>query len=134
MKKFERVVKKYYEGLDEGKILAFKCKRCGEYTFPPVYACAKCSGTDMEWMEISGEAKLINFAMPGGMGVAPENQPLLPYGLGFVELSEGPRFSAMVLGLSNENRKEIADHLPVPVKAEMVQRDGFKTIVFRLKG
>lgn len=133
MKKLQLVVKKWYEALDESKMMAFRCNRCGAYEFPPVYCCNSCSGTDMEWTEISGNAKLLDFVLPSPFFVQPENEYLMPYCLGSVELEEGPRFNALVPGVSKENKKEMNDKLPIPLIAETVQRDGFKTIIFRIR-
>ena len=133
MKKGELIVKKWYEALDESKMMAFKCKRCGAYEFPPVPCCNSCSGTDMEWTEISGNAKMLDFFLPNMLSRKPENEHLMPYCYASIELEEGPRFNAYVLGVSRENKKEMNDKLPIPVKAEILQRDGFRTVVFRIK-
>ena len=133
MKIGERVVKKWYDALEEDKMLGLKCNRCGAYEFPPVYCCNSCSSTDMEWAEISGNAKLLDFVLPSQLLAKPEFQPLMPYCLGSVELEEGSRFSALVLGVSKDNKKEMDDKLPIPIKAEILQRDGFKSVVFRIK-
>ena len=42
MIKLEKVVQRFYEGLEEGKFLGRKCPVCGNVEFPPVYACNKC--------------------------------------------------------------------------------------------
>ena len=49
--KLEKVVEKFYEGLEEGKFLGRKCTECGAVEFPPVYACNTCGCMDMEWVE-----------------------------------------------------------------------------------
>jgi len=129
----ELVVKRWYEALDEGKILAKKCKRCGAYEYPPVYCCNICSGSEMEWAEISGDAMVTEFVLPGVMNSIPEDNDLMPYAIGVVELKEGPSVRTTICGLSKANEKEIKENLPFPAKAEMVQREGYKTVVFRIK-
>ena len=37
--KLEKVVQKFYESLDEGKMMGRKCTACGNVEFPPVFAC-----------------------------------------------------------------------------------------------
>ena len=44
--KLEKVVQKFYEGLEEGKILGRKCPVCGAVEFPPVYACNTCGNLE----------------------------------------------------------------------------------------
>ena len=129
----EPIVKRYYEALDEGKILGVKCKRCGSYEFPPLPVCNNCSSTDMEWAEVSGEGKLLEFTMPAAMTKAPEWEHMKPYCFGNVQLNEGPSLTSVVLGVSDENEADIDKNLPFPVEAETVQWDGFKSVAFRIK-
>ena len=125
----ERAVKKFYDGLEEGKFYAAKCPRCGHYEFPPVYVCNVCSCMDTEWAEISGRGKLLSFVINGPL--SPRESE--PYRLGVVELEEGTQLQAIVFGVSKRNEAEINAKLPVPVKVEALQRDGFKTIAFRIQ-
>jgi uncharacterized OB-fold protein len=128
------VVKRWYDALNEDKMLGLKCARCGALEFPPVCCCNSCSGIDMEWTEISGKAKMLDFVLPSPLFLKEESADLGPYCYGTVELDEGPRFNAIVVGVSNENAQEMNTKLPLPVNAEIVQRDGFRTLVFRLAG
>lgn len=129
MKKYERVVKKWYDALEEGKFLATKCERCGSYEFPPLYCCNSCGGMEMVWEEISGNAKLLSFVLNGPMSESEKE----PYCLGCVQLEEGTTFNAIVFGLNKQNAKEINSRLPVPLKIETLQREGYKTIAFRVQ-
>lgn len=126
--KYERVVKKWYDSLEEGKILATKCVRCGAYEFPPLYSCNACGAHDMEWEEISGDAMLESFVLNGPMDADYGDR----YSLGYVRLKEGTILTAIVFGVSKKNADEVNKRLPAPLKAEIFQRDGFKTIAFRL--
>jgi uncharacterized OB-fold protein len=126
--KYERVVKKWYDSLEEGKILATKCARCGAYEFPPLYSCNTCGAHDMEWEEISGDATLESFVLNGPMDADYGDR----YSLGYVRIKEGTILTAIVFGVSKKNADEVNKKLPAPLKAEIFQRDGFKTIAFRL--
>lgn len=128
----EKVVEKFYQGLEEGKILGKKCTKCGAVEFPPVYACNTCGGWDMEWVEISGKAKLHSIVMPAALSTKPEYKALGKYAYGEVELEEGSRLNAVVRGINKKKRNELSDKLPVDVKAAIYQRDGYKTVVFDL--
>ncbi|MDD7643028.1 MAG: zinc ribbon domain-containing protein [bacterium] len=128
----EKVVEKFYQGLEEGKILGKKCAKCGAVEFPPVYACNTCGGWDMEWVEISGKAKLHSIVMPAALSTKPEYKALGKYAYGEVELEEGSRLNAVVRGINKKKRNELSDKLPVDVKAAIYQRDGYKTVVFDL--
>ena len=84
---------------------------------------------DTEWAEISGRGKLLSFVINGPL--SPRESE--PYSLGVVELEEGTQLQAIVFGVSKRNEAEINAKLPVPVKVEALQRDGFKTIAFRIQ-
>lgn len=130
--KLEKVVEKFYEGLEEGKFLGRKCKECGAVEFPPVYACNTCGCMDMEWVEISGKAVMKSIVMPAALSSKPEYSQMGPIAYGEVEIEEGASFNAVVKGINKKKRKELLEKLPIPVHAEIFQRDGYKTVVFAL--
>jgi uncharacterized OB-fold protein len=126
--KLEKVVKTFYDNLEEGKITGKKCKCCGSVEFPPTYACNACGSTDLEWVEMSGKAQLHSVIMPAVLSTRPDWKPLAPYAFGDVEMEEGAELNGMVQGITKKNRKEILEKLPVPLKAKIVQMDGYKTV------
>lgn len=128
IKKYERVVKRWYDALEEGKILAAKCDHCGAVEFPPLYSCNECRNHDMSWIEISGEATLESFVLSGPMDPDYGER----YSLSYVRLKEGKILTAIVFGVTKKNADEVNARLPAPVKAEIIQRDGYKTVAFRL--
>ena len=132
--KLEKVTQTFYENLEEGKILGRKCPKCGAVEFPPVYACNSCGCWDMEWVEISGKAKMHSIVMPAPLSTKPEYKALGKYAYGEIELEEGSRFNGVVRGMTKKKRKQFLEEgkLPLPVKAAIYQRDGYKTVVFDL--
>ena len=70
--------------------------------------------------------------MPAALSSKPEYADLGAYAYGEVELEEGSRFNAVVKGMTKKKRKVLLDQLPIPVHAEIFQRDGYKTVVFAL--
>ena len=130
--KLEKVVEKFYEGPEEGKFLGRKCTECGAVEFPPVYACNTCGCMDMEWVEISGKAVMKSIVMPAALSSKPEYSQMGQIAYGEVQIEEGASFNAVVKGINKKKRKELLDKLPVPVHAEIFQRDGYKTVVFAL--
>ena len=120
--KLEKVVEKFYLGLEEGKILGRKCPKCGNVEFPPVYACNAC-----------GKAKLHSIVLTAEISSKPEYKKFKKFCYGEIELEEGSRFNGVVLGVSKKNRKELAAKLPLDIHAKIVERDiGVKTVVFEL--
>lgn len=130
--KMEPIVQRFYNSLEEGKIEGRRCKECGALEFPPVICCNICSSTDMEWIEIDGNAKMTDFVLASALSTKPENQDLMPYCLACVELKEGTALNAIVCGVNKKNKAELLERMPVPVKARIVQREGFKSVIFDL--
>lgn len=130
--KLEKVVEKFYQGLEEGKFLGRKCPECGAVEFPPVYACNKCGCMETEWVEVSGKAKMKSIVMPAALSSKPEYKQMGHYAYGEIELEEGATFNGVVKGINKKKRKELVGKLPVSVHAETFQRDGYKTVVFAL--
>jgi uncharacterized OB-fold protein len=56
-------IMQFFKGLEDGKIRATKCKKCGEIYFPPQADCSKCMGKDMEWIDLDGESSLETFTI-----------------------------------------------------------------------
>ncbi len=54
-------VKRFFEGLSEGKVYATRCRKCGEMYFPPQAICPRCRSSEVEWVELSGEGKLLTY-------------------------------------------------------------------------
>ncbi|MCQ4701728.1 zinc ribbon domain-containing protein [[Ruminococcus] gnavus] len=131
--KLEKVVEKFYLGLEEGKILGRKCPECGNVEFPPVYACNACGSYETEWYEIRGKAKLHSIVLPAALSSKPEYKKMGKFAYGEVELEEGTRLNAVVRGISKKNRAELTEKLPLNIHASIIERDGgFKTVVFDL--
>ena len=132
--KLEKVVQTFYENLEAGKITGKKCTKCGNVEFPPVYACNKCGCWDLEWVEISGKAKLHSIVLPAALSSKSEYKAMGKFAYGEVELEEGTRLNAVVRGINRKKRNELLEKgLPVNIHAAIWQREaGYKTVVFEL--
>ena len=131
----EKVVRKYYEALEEGKILGKKCKRCGHIEWTPFYACNACGCNDMEWVEMSGKGEITSIILPAVLNAKPENNDLMPYAFTTVTM-DGAEQNAIVQGVTKENANDLWAAMPVPVRAKIIDRGApektFKTVVFEL--
>ncbi len=102
--------------LREGKLMATRCKDCRTHYLPPQAICLRCHGDHMEWVETSGKGKLVAFT---AIGVGPSFMVQAGYGrdnpyvTGIVELQEGLKISARILGV--DARKPETIHLGEPV-------------------
>lgn len=113
----------FNEYLGEKKLMASKCTKCGALYVPPRPLCNKCFGSEMEWAEMKGKGKLAAFTT---IAIAPtlmieegygrDN----PYCTGVVELAEGPKISARILGVDAKKPEEIK--IGTPLAVDFVER------------
>lgn len=88
----EKVVETFYENLEKGKITGKRCTKCGAVEFPPVYACNSCGCWDMEWVEISGKAKMRSIVMPAPLSMKPEYKAMGKFAYGESTRRSGKKF------------------------------------------
>ena len=109
--------------LEEEKLMGARCTGCKTLFVPPRAICAKCHGSEMEWMETRGEGQLVAFTCisigPPAMveeGYDRNN----PYCSGAVELAEGPRVVARIEGVDTLHPETIK--IGMPVKAAFLHQ------------
>lgn len=109
--------------LAEGKLMGARCLGCGALFVPPRAICTKCHGSEMEWVETSGEGRLVAFTCisigPPAM-IAEGYDRNNPYCSGAVELTEGPRVVAQIEGVDTRNPETIK--VGMPVKATFLRQ------------
>ena len=49
--------------LEQGKVMATRCKKCDSSYFPPKMDCPRCSSSDVDWFEITGSGKLATYTV-----------------------------------------------------------------------
>lgn len=128
--KLECITRHFYDELDQGRIVGRKCPVCGNIEFPPHPACNACGNLETEWVELSGKGVVTGLILASGM---PNKRMdiLRPCAFGVIELEEGgDEFNAVVRGVTEEKEPELQKKLPLPVKAAIVQREGYKSVVF----
>ena len=75
--------------LEQGKVMATRCRKCGTSYFPPKLDCPKCSSSDVEWFEIKGNGKLLTYAVVNYGPTGFENDA--PYTLAIADFADGLR-------------------------------------------
>ena len=92
----------FYDRLEGGKLTGSRCTHCERVFFPPRPYCPVCHSADVEPVDFSGRGKLAAFTVisiaPSAM-IAAGYDRKNPYCAGIVELEEGPRISAQILGV-----------------------------------
>jgi len=119
----------YAKFLSEKKLKGSKCKKCGHISVPPKPICPKCQGNDMELVEMKGKGKLAAYT------VVAVGAPLMleegfdrenPYCSGIVELEEGVKVTARILGMDTTKPDQIKIGTPVTVEYVEAMHGGEK--------
>jgi uncharacterized OB-fold protein len=96
--------------LSEKKLMGARCPECDATYLPPRAICPQCLSEDLEWVEASGKGKLAAFT---SIYIAPtfmieqgfdRNNPYLTC---IVELDEGPKISARLLGFDAAQPEQV---------------------------
>ena len=96
--------KPFWEGARAHRLLLQKCDACGRFWFPPSSHCIHCLSDGYAWTEVKGTARIFSFVTyhrlyhPGWEGE-------LPYVVALIELDEGPRLIASLVGIAPEQVK-----------------------------
>jgi len=90
-------IESFYKFVNERKLMAAKCGKCGTLLLPPRPMCTKCFSTGFKWVELKGKGKLLSYTV---IHVSPvQFQSMTPYTVGIVELEDGPRLPGMIRGV-----------------------------------
>jgi uncharacterized OB-fold protein len=101
----------YWKAAAEGRLLIQRCEPCGCFQFYPRAHCTKCGALDPAWHEASGRGVVHTFSVIHRNG-SPGFDVEVPYVFAIVELEEGPRMTANVIGIDPE---EVVVDMPVQV-------------------
>ena len=107
-------VEGYLKNIQEGMFKAFRCVDCGMVIAPPSGTGYGCGSNKMEWTEVSGKGKLVSFTV---IHIAPDEfVDEAPYYIAIVELEEGTRVSARLLGFDPLKPEDVK--LGIPLKLD----------------
>ncbi len=113
----------FYQFLGEGRLMGSKCKSCGAIYVPPRPLCPACHSEEMDWVEMKGRGKLVAYtAIHIGPKIMIEEgyDREHPYCAGIVELEEGPRISARIVGVDASHPESI--NIGMPLAVEFLER------------
>jgi len=125
----------FYAFLREGRLMAARCGRCGALCVPPKPLCGECGAGEAEWAELEGKGQVAAFT---AIAVAPTFMVEAGYGrnnpyiAGVVELKEGPRIGARILGLDAEHPAPTAVGTPVLIEFPAAEEGARPMITFRV--
>jgi hypothetical protein len=120
----------YRKYLTEEKLMGSRCTACGALYMPPRAICVSCYKSDMEWVEMTGQAKLSAFTCiavgPPAMiaeGYGRNN----PYCSGVVELEGNLRVDARIVGVDTQNPETIKVGMALRPDFLHTEKDGVRT-------
>ncbi|NHI89299.1 MAG: hypothetical protein EAX87_07235 [Candidatus Thorarchaeota archaeon] len=104
-------IEEYLKNIEERMFKAYRCVDCGSLMAIPSGSCYECGSNNIDWAEVSGKGKLISFTV---IHVAPDEfAEETPYYVAIIELDEGPRVSARLLGFDPLKPEEVTLGIPV---------------------
>ncbi len=113
----ETKVKDFVAYLEQGKVMATRCKGCGNLSFPPKMDCTKCGTEEVEWVEVKEPGTISTFTTVfyGPAGFEKET----PYTIAIADFPEGVQMMGHIdKSLATENVK-----VGMKVKVRPVTRD-----------
>ena len=113
----------YNKFLNEHKLMGTRCRADGRVYLPPRPIAPDTQNEEMEWIELSGQGKLAAFTIvyiaPSAM-IAAGYDRKNPYCVGVIDLAEGAKISAQILGVDVKTPAQIK--IGMPLKATFVER------------
>lgn len=103
--------KPFWDALRERQLLLPFCGECGKPHLPPGPVCPFCFADRLEWRPVSGRGRISTWTVVHKAWF-PAFAADIPYNVVQVELEEGPRLTASVVGLANDR---LAVGLPVVI-------------------
>ena len=91
----------FYKGLRERKLRLPYCLECGRPHLPPGPVCPTCFSDRLQWRDASGRGQVSAWTVVHKAWF-PAFADDIPYNVVQVELEEGPRLTANVIDLANQ--------------------------------
>lgn len=101
--------------LEQGKVMATRCVKCGTRYFPPKLDCPQCIDSEAEWFEITGNGKLLTHTVVqyGPTGFEDD----IPYTLAIVDFGDDLRvFGRLSKDIKESDIKSGMELKVVPLK------------------
>jgi uncharacterized OB-fold protein len=113
------------------RLLGSRCPSCGEHFFPRRYVCAKCLAEGCEDVLLGPRGRLWTWTYVHVPLFAKKDADLDGYGVGQVDLPEGPRVQAILLGGPEDFR--IGIDMELDLETLSTDDDGREVVIFRFR-
>lgn len=116
---------------DAPRLLGSRCPACGEHFFPRRQVCARCLAEGCEDVELGPRGRLWTWTYVHVPLFAKKDARVDAYGVGQVDLPEGPRVQSILQG----DRDEFAIGMEMELDLESLRTDdaGDEVVIFRFR-
>jgi uncharacterized protein len=97
----------YWDGARAGELRVQRCRACQQHYFYPRPFCPRCDSDDVEWVAVSGRARLHSYVI--NHRPAPGFEADGPYAIAVVALEEGPRLMSSITDIENTPENLVLD-------------------------
>lgn len=87
----------YWESAKQGRLVLRQCAECSHKHFPPRRLCPVCWSEELRWTDATGLGTIHTFTIMRRPPV-PEFAAQVPYVVALIDLAEGPRMMANIVG------------------------------------
>jgi uncharacterized OB-fold protein len=101
----------FWEATRRHELRLQRCRACDRFRYPPAPVCPQCLAEDAEWTRVSGRGTVSTFVVFHKV-YFPAFAADVPYNVVQVELEEGPRLTANLVDVPND---QIRVGMPVEV-------------------
>jgi uncharacterized OB-fold protein len=106
----------FWEAAKQHEFRLQRCNACSKVWAPNGPVCPYCFSTDYRWEKLSGRGKVASWVVFHKL-YHPSFAKDIPYNVAFIELAEGPRIIANIVGMPNQ---DITIGMPVEASFEDV--------------
>ena len=110
----------FFDGARDGKLMLQHCTACDLWSFPARERCPHCFASALKWRKASGRGSLYTFTIMHQV-MNPGFAAAVPYNVAQIDLIEGVRVTANIIGIGN-------DALRIGMLLQVVFDDGGGTV------
>jgi uncharacterized protein len=113
------------------RLLGSRCAACGEHFFPRRHVCARCLAEGCEDVLLGPRGRLWTWTYVHVPLFAKKDARVDAYGVGQVDLPEGPRVQSILLGGPGDFR--IGIDMELDLETLRTDDDGHEVVIFRFR-
>ena len=113
------------------RLLGCRCRSCGEVFYPRRVVCARCTAEDLENIELGPRGTLYTYTYVHVPLFGSLRSKAGGYGVGQIDLPEGPRVQAVLCGGPDDFR--IGMEMELELETLRVNKEGNEVMIYRFR-